>query len=254
MLAAAAALLRAAACGNGGTPADPSNPSHPSNPTRGEAPRESLGFMSSLPIIWGEPGTVRDVLNGPEEPHWFRTELESRYRLSLLDYLGADDGTPQAQLSELRAVMIAQPRALTPADNTALDAWVRGGGRLLLVLDPMITAHSDYAIGDKRRFNDVALPPPVLARWGLNMSYAEDAPASSVTFEGVPLPVAEHGQLALTGSGHDARCVLQAEKVIATCRLGRGTATVVADAAFLDPERQEAGAPAAEAILRSAFR
>lgn len=146
-------------------------------------------------------------------------------------------------------LLVAQPRGLTAADNVALDAWVRDGGRLLLVLDPLITDHSAYHIGDKRRFNDVALLPPLLERWGLSMNYSEGVPAQEMQFKGVAIPAEEFGELSLTEG--EADCTILANGLIAECVRGSGQALIVADAAFLS---QEHGTPASDAAASAIFQ
>lgn len=213
-----------------------------------------LGLMTSLPIYWGEPGEMGDLLNGSVEPHRVRTLLEDEYTLLPLDALGATDGTPIDELNRIEQLLVAQPRALTAADNVALDRWVRSGGRLLLVLDPMMTDHSEYAIGDKRRYNDVALIPPVLNRWGLTFAYQEGAQPRRVAVGDAQLPVAAFGTLSISPSAKSgSSCRIEAQGVIARCQIGEGAVMIVADATFLNAEGGEEADRATEAVLASIF-
>lgn len=220
-----------------------------------EEARPALGLMTSLPIYWGEPAQMSDLLAGSAERHWVRDLLEQDHTLLPLDSLGVPDGQPTAELAGLDRLLVAQPRALTAADNVALDSWVRGGGRLLLVLDPMMTEHSAYAVGDKRRFNDVALIPPLLERWGLALRHAEAAPPRQVRFRDAALAVDEYGVLSLLPSaGSGADCAIEAEGLAASCRLGSGRALILADAAFLnDHAGGQAGLHAADTVFDAAF-
>ena len=211
--------------------------------------------MTSLPIYWGEPAEMTDLLNGSVAPHRVRTLLEQEYTLLPLDALGTADGEPVGELGRLDRLLVAQPRALTAADNVALDRWVRAGGRLLLVLDPMMTDHSAYAVGDKRRYNDVALVPPVLTRWGLAMTFEEGIPPRSVPLRKGQLLVDEHGTLSpAVPPASGASCQMQADGVIARCRIGAGTALIVADAAFLNAEGGEDADNAVDMIVADIFR
>ena len=209
--------------------------------------------MTSLPIYWGEPGEMGDLLDGSVEPHRVRTLLEQGYQLLPLDTLGTPQGSATAELRQLRRVMVAQPRALTPADNVALDQWVRAGGHVLLVLDPMMTDHSAYPVGDKRRYNDVALIPPVLDRWGLTLTYREGGPLRYVAFGGADVPVSEYGSLSIPDRPADNGCRIEADGVIARCRIGNGAALIVADAAFLNGDAAEDADRAVEAITAAIF-
>ena len=74
---------------------------------------------------------------------------------------------------------MAQPRAQPAEDLVALDNWVRGGGRVLLLADPMLEWPSERPLGDPFR------PPPtfadtgLLAHWGLKLD-APDEPGRRV--------------------------------------------------------------------------
>lgn len=207
------------------------------------AERPALGLFTSLPIWWGESDSIAQMLAEPPKPHWAREWLEQRYRVAPLDTLGGD---PLPQL-----LLIAQPRALAPQENVALDNWVRHGGRVLLFADPMLTWHSRFAIGDKRRPQDVVLLSPILSRWGLELRFDEGQTSSAREIAGLPVNLA--GSLALTGNGHNANCRLFAEGLVAQCEIGKGRATIVADAAMLEPEAAEAGQEALESLINQAF-
>src|SRR5690606_4373481 len=100
--------------------------------------RAEIGLMGTIPIYWGESGDFGDVLAGGAEPHWARARIEARHPLRPLDAL--DGGS----LATLDFLILAQPRALTPAENVALDDWLRAGGKLLLFADPMLTGESRF--------------------------------------------------------------------------------------------------------------
>src|SRR6478752_6465849 len=128
-------------------------------------PREPLALFTSLPIYWREAGDISAALDPDGKPHWARSLIEEDRELRPLDVL-----TPEA-LKPFHDLLVAQPRALAPAENVALDGWVRGGGHLLLFADPMLTAQSAFAVGDKRRPMDVALLSPILSHWDLELRF-----------------------------------------------------------------------------------
>jgi len=204
----------------------------------GEALPE-LGLMGTIPIYWGESGDFGEVLAGGENAHWARERLEADYRLSPLDTLD------EASLAGIDFLMLAQPRALSPAENVALDAWVRGGGRLLLFADPMLTGESRFAIGDRRRPQDVILLSPILDHWGLALAFDEDRPAGPrlVRAAGAAIPVNLPGSIDV-GDG-EGGCAMLIPEVLAECRIGQGSALVLADAALLDLHEPHPGAAAA---------
>ena len=162
------------------------------------------------------------------EPPWPRRALERRNRLILLDTLD------RAALHRASRLLIAQPRPLAPGENVALDAWVASGGRLLLFADPALTADSAFAIGDRRRPQDVVLLSPILARWGLRLEFDEDQPAGRHRVAQVPVDLP--GRFAAVAPGRaDAVCAIGEAGLIASCRIGSGRVTAVADAALFDP-------------------
>ena len=202
-------------------------------PDREDADRKpALGLFTSLPIYWPESGGIGETLDGGLAEHWARTALEAEHRLVPLDSL-------DEELAGLDRMIMAQPRPLAPAENVALDDWVRAGGRLLLFADPFLTEHSRFLLGDKRRPQDIVVLSPILRRWGLELRFDEDQSESerTVAFAGVGIPVQLSGTFAKVPSSAPSRCVLEAEALIARCQVGKGSVVLIADAALLDRER-----------------
>ncbi len=218
--------------------------------------RPALGLFTTLPIYWGEATQLSDLLAEDRKQHWVRRVLEEDYVLRPLDVLEADDAGDS--LTGLRFLLMAQPRALSPVENVALDAWVRGGGRLLLFADPMLTEDSSFAIGDKRRPHDVVLLSPILAHWGLDLQFDErqDAGMKIVSVFGTEFPVELHGRLVLRAPTSAAgSCRLAGGGLAASCAIGRGRALILADAALLDADAAdpETLQPALSALAEAAF-
>src|SRR5690606_120191 len=183
-----------------------------------QAALPELGLMGTIPIYWGEAGSVEELVSGGSEPHWVRGHLERGYALRPLDTLAAAD------LADLDVLLLAQPRALSPAENVALDAWVRDGGRLLLFADPMLTGPTRFAIGDRRRPQDVILLSPILTHWGLELQFDVDRPegAATVMADGREIPINRPGSFVVRDAA--AGCTVAAEGLLATCRIGQGKA------------------------------
>jgi hypothetical protein len=209
-----------------------------SAPEADNAAAQELGLMGTIPLYWGEEAAFGDTLSGNASSHWARNRLEGRFALRPLDTLS------DTTLGDIDFLLLAQPRALTPAENVALDTWVRDGGRLLLFADPMLTGESRFAIGDPRRPQDVILLSPILARWGLRLEFDDTQPAGpSVLDAVVPIPANLPGRFAVVeGQG---RCDLGAAGVLARCAVGDGRVVVLADAAVLDLYDPQPLAPAA---------
>lgn len=199
--------------------------------------RPAVALMGTIPIYWGEAAGLAEILEGDKHAHWARGVMEGDFRLAPLDFL------TEETLADHDFLLMAQPRALAPSENVALDAWVRGGGRLLLFADPMMTGESRFSFGDRRRAQDVTLLSPLLAHWGLEMLFDEEQSAQLQMrdFAGQRLPVNLPGQFRSLSAGE---CVIRAEGLAAACRPGEGFALILADAAMLDfagpwPEAEE---------------
>lgn len=244
---ALAALLALLAACNG----PPAAPAPQDNAA--EAPAERLGLMTSLPLYWQLGAGIGDIASGGADLPWQRLVLEQAYTLVPLDTLSpipalspdAPDVDPLAGLTRLAVI---QPRGLSPADNVALDDWVRSGGRLLLVLDPALTGEYDLPLGDPRRPVDSALIPPVVARWGLAVRFddAQEARVTQAALAEAALPLAMAGQV----TASDAGCEMLADGAAARCRVGKGQVTLIADAALFEhPELAREGGEALRAVL-----
>lgn len=200
---------------------------------RGQAAQAQgrIGLFTTLPILWNEAGDVAGILKAEGGPHWARAMLTQRGALTPLDTLAAPGG--RGPLDGLERLVIAQPRPLGPEENVALDAWVNGGGHLLLLADPALTAESAFSIGDPRRPQAVVLLSPILKRWGLDLRFDEAQPFGdhAGTVMGAAVPVNLPGHFATQGQ---ANCKLWEQGLAVSCAIGKGRVLAVADAAVLD--------------------
>lgn len=247
-LLACLAPLLLVACEQGGA----------SQANEGEA--YTLGLYTSLPITWSESTDIGSLLAEDGPVHWALPILKSHGEFVPLDTLAASDGA--LPLPQDATLVLAQPRPLSPQENVALDDWVRKGGHVLLLADPMLTADSAFAPGDPRRPQDIAMLSPILARWGLELAFdeAQEAGEHAVSVEGAALSVNLPGQFRLlgksgegnaSGKGGDAvaSCHLEAEGLLADCQSGQGHIVAVADAALLKNPLDSAGLKSRKAAL-----
>lgn len=208
--------------------------------------RPALVLFTSLPILWGEAPSVSAMLATAQPDHWAREVLDAQFTVTPRDTLMLPAG-------ETRLIM-AQPRPLSPQENVALDTWVRGGGRVLLFADPMLTYESAFPLGDRRRPQDVALLSPILARWGLELRFDDAQPGGEREIAGTDFPVNLAGTLATVSGGHRSTCRIEQAGLVATCAIGRGAALIVADAALLEPaDPNGRRAAALRRLISSAF-
>jgi hypothetical protein len=210
--------------------------------------RPALGLMGTIPIYWGEAGDLGDLVAGRGAGHWARERLEARFTLAPLDELSAES------LAGVRLLLLAQPRALTPAENVALDEWIREGGKLLLFADPMLTGDSRFPVGDRRRPQDVILLSPILEHWGLRLEFDVERPEGMIQADAGPLAIPLNRPGAFVLADHAGDCTLSAQNALAHCRIEQGEVTVLADAALLDLyDADPAAAPAFDWLVERAF-
>ena len=203
-------------------------------------PPPALGLMTSLPIYWNLGQGIEDFARGDGKLTWQRSAMEQCYSLVPLDTLspmpglGPDD--PETDpLQGLEQLAVIQPRGLSPLDNVALDKWVRAGGHVLLVLDPMLTGQYEVALGDPRRPVDSALIPPVVKRWGLEIAFddSQQLALKEAAFDRGHVWLSMAGTIRRDGAA-GAKCELFVNDTIARCEVGEGRATIVADAASFE--------------------
>ena len=183
---------------------------------RAAADRPTLALLTSLPLIFGE----RFSLDGGGSPALAR--IEQRYNVQPIGVADA------ASLAGQRILLMAHPRAQPAEALVELDQWVRGGGRVLLLADPQLRWPSERPLGDLLR------PPPAFADTGLlrhwGISLAGSGGARSVEIDGRRIALATPGTLTAK------RCDVLGDGLVARCRIGRGMATVIADADLLNVE------------------
>lgn len=210
--------------------------------------RAELGLMTGLPIYWADGADLAALLDENAELPWVRQVLEQRYDLRPVDSFVAEEGEG-AVLEGLERLLIVQPRGISPAGNVALDEWVQDGGRLLYVIDPMLTGEYAAPLGDPRHPSVVGIVPPVLPRWGVMMEAREEPSDVDQQILKTPvgsLPVAIAGRLTKSQSGI-GNCTIEASGLIAQCQVGKGQVTVLADAALF--EARDGGEQEADIIL-----
>ena len=131
---------------------------------------------------------------------------------------------------------MAQPLAQPAEDLVALDEWVRGGGRVLLLADPMLEWPSKRPLGDPLRPPPMFMDTGLLAHWGLRLDAPDERGPQLRKLAGYDVLTVSPGELC-PAAARSARTGL-----VADCRIGRGRATVVADADLLDADDLGSGA------------
>ncbi len=206
--------------------------------------KSEIGLASSLPIVLPEAADIAELLTDDSAEHWALAVLRGRGALMPLDSLADDEGG--FPLQQDAVLVMAQPWPLSPQENVALDNWVREGGQVLLFADPMLTFDSRFAIGDRRRPQDIVMLSPLLSRWGLRLVRDEDVSpdVQVVTIGAAQVSVAIPGQFEVI---EGSTCRIEGSGLFAECHIGRGRVVAIADAALLesrtdDPEGTRATA------------
>jgi len=187
------------------------------------AKRPALLLLTSLPLVFGEDFSVHDSGSPALKA------LETRYRVVPIST------TTAAELAKGGLLLMAHPLGQAPQDLVALDSWVRGGGRVLLLVDPLLDWPSKRPLGDPLRPPPTFVDTGLLGHWGLRLD-APDAPGPKrLELGGYQVMTSSPGALA-------GRCRISSDRLEARCKVGKGTAIVVADADFLDADDLGAGA------------
>lgn len=192
-------------------------------PPRPPADRPTLLLLTSLPLMFGEGFSLQATGSNVMKA------LSARYKVVPVSV------TAPSELAKGRLLLMAHPLAQSPQNLVALDEWVRRGGRVLLLADPMLEWPSERPLGDALR------PPPdfadtgLLAHWGLRLEAPDEQGPARRELGGYDVLTVSPGSLS-------GACKISADRLVARCVVGRGEATVVADADLLDVSRLDEGA------------
>ncbi len=202
------------------------------------ANRPVVAYMSSIALATGE-GDIADVVGGQSVADPLYTRLAQNYDMQPIDDLRRLDGLAPDIL------LLIQPRALGPQENVAVDKWVRGGGRMMLLTDPMLNRESRFPKGDNRAPLYVGLASPLLNHWGMELTLPLDEaePVVSRIVAEHSIDTATPGAFVYKDAAAQttAPCRIKANGLLAQCDFGAGRAVVIADADFIDPRFWNSG-------------
>lgn len=192
--------------------------------------RPTLMLLTSLPLMFGE-GFSLDEGGSPA-----LEALRSRYDVVAISVSSAPE------LRKGRLLLMAHPLAQPAEDLVALDDWVRAGGRVLLLADPLLEWQSERPLGDRLRPPPMFMDTGLLQHWGLRLDAPLKRGPQQRELGGKQVLTVSPGTL--TGS-----CLISADRLVAHCTMGKGFATVVADADLLQVDRLDGAAGNLDGLL-----
>ncbi len=200
-------------------------------------PRGDLMLMTSLPLRSGE-ASINEQLSGGGAPTPAYIDLQRDYDVRTLDDLDGLNPTGGRRVPA-GILLLAQPRALNPTELVALDAWLRAGGKALILADPALHWKSRYPIGDARRPLFTSLLSPLLSHWGIELVMPMDRAgvAPPLDVRGERIDTESPGAFAALDDVVEpaAQCTIGGSRLVADCAVGKGRALVLADADLLQP-------------------
>lgn len=194
--------------------------------------KSRIQLMTSLPLVWGDDASMESILSGGSEP-----ALIYQYWLEQYD-ITAVDSLENLVRDDPDIVVLAQPRAMDPADLTDLDSWVRSGGDVIILTDPELVWPSELPLGDPRRPLVSGFLSPLLDHWGLELVRVDENSVDIANLRFGDYSFASRGvgrfERLKAGDAPDMACELSPASSLAQCSVGLGEVSIVADADFLN--------------------
>lgn len=180
-------------------------------------------MLTGLPLRWSAGGDMAAMIAQGTRDDPALARLTEAGPLSLVDSLADQVPPPGGTL------LIAHPRALAPHELVAIDAFVRGGGRAVVLADALSGWPARHPLGDPRNAPVTSLLTPLLDHWGVTLGAAptqEAGAALRADIEGARLRLSSAGRFDLL----PPTCRAFADRHVARCTIGEGEAWLVGDA------------------------
>lgn len=194
-------------------------------PAAASADAPPATMLTGLPLRWTGGGDIAAIIAGEraDDPALVRLEAAGPVQLvdSLVDSVPPPGGT----------LMIAHPRALAPQELVAIDAFVRGGGKAVVLADALSGWPAPHAIGDPRNPPVTSLLTPLLDHWGVTLAGVDpvDTAIRAADVEDARLRLASAGRFTRLPPG----CRAFDDGHVARCPIGAGQVWLVGDADLL---------------------
>lgn len=212
-------------------------------PAAAPARAPAATMLTGLPLRWSGSGDIAAILAGGAGDDPALVRLETAGPVVLADSLVEPVPPPGGTL------LIAHPRALAPRELIAIDAFVRGGGKAVVLADALSGWPTRHPLGDPRNPPVTSLLTPLLEHWGVNLAAAPTGAAGAQMID------LGRARLRLSRAGRFDRlpphCAAFAGRRVAQCRIGAGEAWLVGDADLLFAPLWQPLVPGAEHLRRA---
>jgi hypothetical protein len=182
-------------------------------------------MLTGLPLRWSDGRDLAAMLAQGTNDDPILARLQAAGSVRLVDSIVDDPPSPGG------ALLLAHPRALAPREMVAVDAFVRKGGRAVVLADALSGWPMRYPIGDPRNPPVTSLLTPLLDHWGVVLAAVSPDDRHVVTVE------MERARLRLFSAGRFERlppaCRAFADRHVARCPIGDGEVWLVGDADLL---------------------
>lgn len=185
----------------------------------------SATMLTGLPLRWSGGTDLSAMLAQGANEDAALLRLSAAGPLRLVDSLIDDPPVPGGTL------LLAHPRALAPRELVAVDAFVRGGGRAVILADALTAWPMRHPLGDPRNPPVTSLLTPLLDHWGVTLGTAPagNRGAMSADVDGARLRLVTAGRFETL----PPTCRPYADRHVAHCRIGQGEVWLVGDADLL---------------------
>ena len=212
-------------------------------PAAARAGAPAVTMLTGLPLRWSGGGGIAAMIAEGTNDDPALARLTAAGPVSLVDSLADHVPPPGGTL------LLAHPRALAPQELVAINAFVRGGGRAVVLADALSGWPARHPLGDPRNPPVTSLLTPLLDHWGVTLAPAPGA-------EGAALAIDVDGaRLRLFSAGRFDRlppqCQIFAGRRVARCPIGEGEVWLVGDDDLLFAPLWQPLVPGADHLRRA---